>query len=47
MPTQSLFTRLPPDRLAEVPASVGAAVDAIGGGFTAQCTTVAVTAART
>jgi len=46
VPTQGLFTRLPPDRLAEVLAGVGAAVDAVGGSFTARYTTVVVTAAR-
>ncbi|QMU73973.1 class I SAM-dependent methyltransferase [Streptacidiphilus sp. P02-A3a] len=46
MPTQGLFTRLPPDRLAELLVAVGAAIDAIGGGFTAEYTTVVVTAAR-
>jgi SAM-dependent methyltransferase len=47
LPTQGFFTQLPPDRLAEVLEGVGAAVDAMGGGFTARYATVAVTAART
>lgn len=47
MPTQGAFTRLPPDRLAEVLDGVGSAVDATGGSFTMRYATVAVTAART
>jgi SAM-dependent methyltransferase len=47
LPTQGTLTRLPPDQLAEVLASVGAAIDALGGGFTMPYATVAVTAART
>lgn len=47
MPTQGPLTRLPPDKLAEVLAGVGAAIDAMGGSFTMPYTTVAVTAART
>lgn len=47
MPTSGGLTRLPPDRLAEVLAGVGAAIDAIGGGFTMPYATVAVSAART
>ncbi|MBV9844789.1 MAG: class I SAM-dependent methyltransferase [Kutzneria sp.] len=46
-PTTGLLTQLPPDKLAEVLAAVGAAVDAIGGSFTLPYLTVAVTAART
>ncbi|WP_329079950.1 MULTISPECIES: class I SAM-dependent methyltransferase [unclassified Streptosporangium] len=45
-PTTGALTRLPPDRLAEVLEGVGAAIDAIGGGFTMPRTTLAVTAAR-
>ncbi|MFF4160277.1 class I SAM-dependent methyltransferase [Streptomyces sp. NPDC001678] len=46
MPTQGAFTRLPPDKLAEVLEAVGAAIDAMGGGFTTRYTTVAVVAGR-
>ncbi|GAA2417913.1 class I SAM-dependent methyltransferase [Nonomuraea africana] len=47
LPTFGLHTRLPPDRLQEVLAGIGAAIDAVGGGFTMRYTTLAVTAART
>ncbi len=47
LPTQGIHTRLPPDTLAELLAGMGAAVDALGGAFTAHYTTVVVTAART
>jgi SAM-dependent methyltransferase len=47
LPTQGPLTQLPPDKLAEVLAAVGAAIDAMGGSFTMPYTTVAVTAART
>jgi SAM-dependent methyltransferase len=47
LPTLGALTQLPPDKLAEVRAAVGAAIDAIGGSFTMSYTTVAVTAART
>ncbi|WP_211225566.1 class I SAM-dependent methyltransferase [Amycolatopsis nigrescens] len=46
LPTQGGLTRLSPDQLAEVLADVGAAVDAMGGGFTMHYTTLAVAAAR-
>ncbi|MGP3971131.1 class I SAM-dependent methyltransferase [Streptomyces sp. 6N223] len=46
LPTQGLFTRLPPDKLAEVREGVGAAVDALGGSFTMRYATVALAAAR-
>ncbi|MDR8408447.1 class I SAM-dependent methyltransferase [Nonomuraea sp. 3-1Str] len=46
LPTTGGLTRLPPDKLAEVLEAVGAAVDAAGGGFTMQYTTMAVTASR-
>lgn len=39
--------RLPPDRLADLLAGTGAAVDAMGGGFTMRYTAVVVTAVRT
>jgi SAM-dependent methyltransferase len=45
LPTTGGLTRLPADKLAEVLAAVGAAIDAIGGGFTMPYTTVAVSAA--
>jgi hypothetical protein len=47
LPTQGALTQLPPDKLAEVLAGVGSAIDAMGGGFTMPYATVAVTAART
>jgi SAM-dependent methyltransferase len=47
LPTSGALTFLPPDKLAEVLASVGAAIDAMGGGFTMPYITVAVAAART
>jgi SAM-dependent methyltransferase len=46
LPTQGTLTGLPPDQLAEVLDGVGAAIDALGGGFTMPYVTVAVTAAR-
>jgi SAM-dependent methyltransferase len=46
LPTFGPFTQLPSDKLAEVLEGVGAAIDAMGGGFTMHYTTVAVTAAR-
>lgn len=47
MPTHGALTQLPPDKLTEVLEGVGAAIDAMGGGFTMHYATVAVTAART
>ncbi|MEV7009262.1 class I SAM-dependent methyltransferase [Streptosporangium sp. NPDC051022] len=44
LPTTGGLTRLPPDKLAEVLEGVGAAIDAIGGGFTMAYTTMAITA---
>ena len=44
LPTQGHLNLLPPDKLAEVLAGVGAAIDAMGGSFTMPYTTVAVTA---
>ena len=44
LPTQGHLNLLPPDKLAEVLAGVGAAIDAMGGRFTMPYTTVAVTA---
>jgi SAM-dependent methyltransferase len=47
LPTQGHLNLLPPDKLAQVLAGVGAAIDAMGGSFTMPYTTVAVTAKRT
>jgi SAM-dependent methyltransferase len=47
MATQGPLTPLPADKVAEVLAAVGAAIDALGGGFTMPYSTVAVTAERT
>ncbi|WP_432097197.1 class I SAM-dependent methyltransferase [Streptomyces sp. bgisy100] len=47
MPTQGAFTRLPPEKLAQVLEGVGTAIDGLGGSFTMRYTTVAVTATRT
>ena len=47
LPTSGALTRLPPEKLAKVLEDVGAAIDAMGGGFTVHYTTVAVTAALT
>ncbi|GAB7035728.1 class I SAM-dependent methyltransferase [Streptomyces platensis subsp. malvinus] len=47
LPTQGAFTRLPPAQLDEVLAAVGSAIDAVGGSFTMQYATVAITAKRT
>lgn len=44
LPTTGALTQLPTDRLAEVLAGVGAAIDAIGGSFTLHYATVAVSA---
>lgn len=45
MPTHGSLTQAPPDKQAEILAGVGAAIDAMGGGFTMPYATVAVTAA--
>ena len=47
LPTQGPMTQLSADKLAEVLAGVGAAIDAMGGGFTMPYSTVAITALRT
>jgi SAM-dependent methyltransferase len=47
MPTFGTLTQLPQDKLAEVLAGVGAAIDSIGGSLTMSYTTVVVTAMRT
>jgi SAM-dependent methyltransferase len=46
LPASGAFTALPPDKLAEVLAGTGAAIDALGGSVTMNYTTVAVTAVR-
>ncbi|MYW00546.1 class I SAM-dependent methyltransferase [Streptomyces sp. SID3343] len=46
LPTTGGHTRLPPARLAEVLAGIGAAIDAVGGGFTMPYSATAITAAR-
>lgn len=46
LPTTGGLTRLRPDQLAEILAEVGAAIDALGGGFTMASTTLATTAVR-
>ncbi|MFI0903967.1 class I SAM-dependent methyltransferase [Streptomyces sioyaensis] len=47
LPTHGVFTRLLPDKLAEVLTHVGAAIDALGGSFTMSYATVTVTTTRT
>ncbi len=47
LPTLGTFTQLAPDKLADVLEGAGAAIDAMGGSFTMQYATVAVTAWRT
>ncbi|MFE6836490.1 class I SAM-dependent methyltransferase [Streptomyces sp. NPDC057705] len=47
MPTLGAFTRLPPGRMAEVLDGAGTAIDAMGGGFTMDYATVAISAVRT
>ncbi|MFB7495536.1 class I SAM-dependent methyltransferase [Streptomyces sp. NPDC056161] len=47
LPTTGGLTRLRPDRLAEVLDAVGGAIDSLGGRFTMNYTTLAVTAAHT
>ncbi|MER6829154.1 class I SAM-dependent methyltransferase [Streptosporangium sp. NPDC000563] len=46
-PTSGALTVLPADSLAEVLEAVGAAIDAIGGGFSVPYTTLAITVTRT
>ena len=46
LPTHGDHTQLPPAKLEEVLAGIGAAIDAMGGTFTMRYTTVAVTATR-
>jgi SAM-dependent methyltransferase len=47
LPTGGVLTSAPPEIVAQVQAGAGAAIDAVGGSFAAQYTTVVVTAART
>lgn len=47
LPTHGNLTQLPPDKLAQVLKGVGSAIDAMGGEFTMEYATVAVTATRT
>ncbi|MGO9965322.1 MAG: class I SAM-dependent methyltransferase [Acidimicrobiales bacterium] len=46
LPTTGGHAQLPPAQLTGLLAGVGAAIDAVGGSFTAGCATVVVTAAR-
>lgn len=46
LPTSGTLTRVPPEALAPVLDRVGAAIDAVGGRFTARYTTVVATALR-
>ena len=46
VPTSGLLTRLPSAQLEEVLAEIGAAVDAVGGGFTMRYSTIVITATR-
>nr|WP_055501833.1 class I SAM-dependent methyltransferase [Nonomuraea pusilla] len=46
VPTSGTHTRLPPGTLEEVLAGLGAALDALGGGFTMRYSTVVVAATR-
>jgi hypothetical protein len=47
LPTQGFYTRLSPDKLHQLLADTGAAIDAVGGSFTMRYTTTVVTTART
>jgi SAM-dependent methyltransferase len=47
LPSTGTLTEAPPDKLAEVLAGVGAAVDTLGGRITVRYTTLALVAART
>lgn len=46
LPTSGGLTQAPPDKLEQILASVGAAIDAVGGSFTARYTTVVGIASR-
>lgn len=47
LPTTGGLTRLQPEQLTEILDAVGAAIDVLGGRFTMESTTLAVTASRT
>jgi SAM-dependent methyltransferase len=47
LPTQGALTRVPPDKLAEILAEIGAAIDELGGTVTMSYTSMVVTAVRT
>jgi len=47
VPTAGGHSQIPPAKLTELLAGIGAAIDAVGGSFTMHYLTVAVTAART
>jgi SAM-dependent methyltransferase len=47
LPTTGSLTQLPPDKVADILNVVGTAIDALGGRFTMQYTTLATTAIRT
>jgi SAM-dependent methyltransferase len=47
VPTFGGHSQIPPAKMQDLLAGIGAAIDAVGGGFTAHYTTVAATAART
>ncbi len=47
LPTQGFYTRLPSDKLDQLLADTGAAIDAVGGSFMMRYTTTVVTATRT
>jgi SAM-dependent methyltransferase len=44
LPTQGFYTRLAPDKLEQLLADTGAAIDAVGGRFTMRYTTTVITA---
>jgi SAM-dependent methyltransferase len=47
LPTSGGLTQAPPEKLEQILTSIGAAIDAVGGTFTARYTTVVGTATRT
>ena len=47
VPTHGIYARLPPERIAALVTELGAAIDAVGGSFTATYVTLAATATRT
>lgn len=46
VPTGGNVANLPPEQLAEILDGIGSAIDAVGGSFTARCTTVVLTSSR-